>query len=254
MLEIGTGEGRLLRVAAPPSRPRVARPQSKAVEADLGTAGDPALRSIFRVLHAARDPGAHLPKVHFHDASKLEFPAEHFDLVVSQVSFFYVEQKVEHSRKCGACSSRRCSRCLQFDSATSSLPPMLPREDASLRRDGRRDADTARPRLRRSRSRRVRAVVPAQSTPRRGRRVHYPLKMKKNRSGPLPLELAFDASRSRDLESLGANRDSGKSWFHGFQSVYRITAATRLGALEPSMRRLRRSPHAARFAAWLRQP
>ncbi len=234
VLEIGAGEGRLLLDLL-----------HRYPDADLhglnrtpwrNVSGESSMRRIARAsgLFAKEELRAlRLPTMHFHDASRLEFPDASFDLVVSQVAFFYIERKTDALREIWRVLKPGGQALIQLDSIT-------PRAPAPLQHETPRfvvfDGDTPVPlgRVFAGLEASGYSVQFSRSKPRKGgRRVHFLLRMKKNRADPLPLDLTDDAARSHALVPPDDVPRGGKSWFRGHQSVYRVTATTPLGPVEP---------------------
>jgi myo-inositol-hexaphosphate 3-phosphohydrolase/SAM-dependent methyltransferase len=163
-----------------------------------------------------------LPRIHFHDASKLRFPDAFFDLVLSQVSFFYIERKDLALSEIWRVLKPGGRALLQLDSARPGLPSELRHETPRfvVRRDG-RDVPLGFV-FEELRARGFDVEFKRQQTRGAVPRRHFLLTMRKNRDDELPLSdlLEFDAVGTMPLVELAPRYETWRDWFRGIQSAY----------------------------------
>src|SRR3989338_4925377 len=94
VLEIGCGEGRVL-MELQKSFPTIELHgiNRKPWAAMRGTVSLKRTATYYQILTNAELKKVSLPKIHFYDAKKLQFPSNSFDLIISQVAIQYVARK-----------------------------------------------------------------------------------------------------------------------------------------------------------------
>src|SRR3989338_28552 len=221
VLEIGCGEGRVL-MELQKSFPTIELHgiNRKPWAAMRGTVSLKRTATYYQILTNAELKKVSLPKIHFYDAKKLQFPSNSFDLIISQVAIQYVARKDLLLEEAWRTLKLGGKALLNIDGRVGKIPDFL-------------DFET--PRFIMYKKRRIYSVKSLiRSLQKKGYDIRYTSSieiednkkkkrvsviMTKNTAKPLKLQLQFDEISSFKLNILNEEKDNW-SIFLGYRSVY----------------------------------
>jgi len=225
VLEIGCGEGRVLmelRRAFPDVELHGINRRPWTLMQGSQSLPDTAV--YYRIYEPRELPGVGLPTVHFCDAASLPFPADHFDVIVSQVAVPYVARKDQLLAEVWRTLKPGGAAFLHMDSTRGDETGLVGGDSPCLVLYRGTQRVAAAEFFARVRSRGFDVRYELQRCHEFGRdRYRFLFVMRKNTDGPLALDLVFDERESFDFTSL---HKSPQDWLTlwGFRSVFRVDA------------------------------
>jgi ubiquinone/menaquinone biosynthesis C-methylase UbiE len=219
LLEIGCGEGRLLMELAKHFPDAQLEGVNK--EPWIAMRGRQSLKKtalFYHIFSASELKRVHFPSIHFCDAKKLPFPSNHFDFVVSQVTFPHIERKDRAIEEVWRVLKKGGVGWINFDYYNNSYPPSLqpPTPRMVIWNGKRKQSLQFIIQSKRAEGYHIRLEVL-----RKGTTILSNLVMRKNTSKPLCLDLSYDTSSSISLSKMARNGNFDPI-FWGHQSVFNI--------------------------------